>query len=36
MEARMRIISDRLDPKATVSTLKRFVVERGKLGAISA
>jgi alkaline phosphatase D len=30
METRMQIISDRRDPKATVSTLKRFVVESGK------
>jgi alkaline phosphatase D len=36
METRMQIISDRRDPKATVSTLKRFVVESGNPGAISA
>jgi alkaline phosphatase D len=35
METRMRIISDRRDPKATVSTLKRFVVESGRPGAIA-
>ena len=32
METRMQIISDRRDPKATVSTLKTFVVEDGKPG----
>jgi alkaline phosphatase D len=32
----MQIISDRRDPKATVSTLKRFVIESGKAGAIPA
>ena len=32
MQARFRIISDRRDPKATVSTLKQFVVERGGRG----
>jgi alkaline phosphatase D len=36
METRMQIISDRRDPKATVSTLKRFVVESGKPGAVPA
>jgi alkaline phosphatase D len=36
METRLRVISDRRDPKATVSTLKRFVVESGKPGAIPA
>jgi alkaline phosphatase D len=35
MEARFQIISDRRDPKATVSTLKRFVVENGRPGALS-
>jgi alkaline phosphatase D len=35
METRLRVISDRRDPNATVSTLKRFVVESGKPGAIS-
>jgi alkaline phosphatase D len=34
METRFRVISDRRDPNATVSTLKRFVVENGKAGAI--
>jgi alkaline phosphatase D len=34
MEALFRIISDRRDPHATVSTLKRFVVESGKPGAV--
>jgi alkaline phosphatase D len=36
METRLQIISDRRDSKATVSTLKRFVVESGKAGAIAA
>jgi alkaline phosphatase D len=35
MEARLQAISDRRDPNATVSTLKRFVVESGNPGAIS-
>jgi alkaline phosphatase D len=35
METRFQVISDRRDPNATVSTLKRFVVESGKAGAIS-
>src|SRR5207302_498730 len=34
MESRLQIISDRRDALATVSTLKRFVVETGKPGAI--
>jgi alkaline phosphatase D len=34
MEARLQVISDRHDPKAIVSTLKRFVVESGKPGAV--
>jgi alkaline phosphatase D len=34
METRMQAISDRRDPKATVSTLKRFIVEGGKAGAV--
>ena len=34
METRMQIISDRRDPKATMSTLKRFVVEAGRPGAV--
>jgi alkaline phosphatase D len=34
METRLKVISDRRDPQATVSTLKRFVVESGKPGAI--
>ena len=29
LEVRMQAISDRLDPRATVSTLKQFVVESG-------
>jgi alkaline phosphatase D len=36
MEARLQVISDRRDPNATVSTLKRFVVESGKPGAVPA
>jgi alkaline phosphatase D len=36
METRLQVISDRRDPKATMSTLKRFVVESGKAGAIPA
>jgi alkaline phosphatase D len=32
MTARMRVISDVADPKATVSTLKTFAVENGKPG----
>jgi alkaline phosphatase D len=36
METRLQVISDRRDPRATVSTLKRFVVESGKPGAIAA
>jgi alkaline phosphatase D len=36
MEARLQIISDRHDPRATISTLKRFVVESGKVGAVPA
>jgi alkaline phosphatase D len=34
MEARLQVISDRHDPKAIVSTLKRFVVESGKPAAV--
>ncbi len=36
LETRLRIISDRADPKATVSTLKTYVVESGKAGAVEA
>jgi len=36
METRFQVISDRRDPKATVSTLKRFVVASGKAGAVPA
>jgi alkaline phosphatase D len=36
METRFQVISDRRDPNATLSTLKRFVVEGGKAGAVSA
>ena len=32
METRFQVISDRRDPEASVSTLKRFVVESGKPG----
>ncbi len=34
MEVRFQAISDRRDPKATVSTLQSFVVESGKAGVI--
>ena len=34
METRLQIISERRDPAATVSTLKRFVVESGKAGVL--
>ena len=36
METRFQVISDRRDPNATLSTLKRFVVESGKPGAVPA
>jgi len=36
METRFQIVSDRRDPNATRSLLKRFVVESGKAGAIPA
>ncbi|UUE99862.1 alkaline phosphatase D family protein [Xanthomonas hortorum pv. pelargonii] len=36
METRLQGISDRRDRQATVSTLKRFVVEDGKTGAVEA
>jgi hypothetical protein len=31
----MQVISERRDPKATRSTLKQFVVERGRPGAVA-
>jgi alkaline phosphatase D len=34
METLLQVVSDRRDPRATVSTLKRFVVESGKPGAV--
>jgi hypothetical protein len=34
MHVRFRSISDRRDPKATVATLKQFVVANGAAGAI--
>jgi alkaline phosphatase D len=34
METRFQAISDRRDPKAGISTLKTFVVESGKAGAV--
>jgi alkaline phosphatase D len=34
MQVRFRSISDRRDPKATVDTLKQFVVQSGVAGAI--
>nr|WP_045770845.1 alkaline phosphatase D family protein [Xanthomonas albilineans] len=36
METRLQTISDRRDREATVSTLKRFVVEDGRAGALEA
>ncbi|HJZ33317.1 MAG TPA: alkaline phosphatase D family protein, partial [Hyphomicrobiaceae bacterium] len=36
MAARLRIISDRQDPNATVSTLKQFIVTSGVAGATEA
>jgi alkaline phosphatase D len=36
MESRFQVISDRRDPKAGLSTLKTFVVESGKAGAVPA
>ena len=36
MMTKMQVISDRRDPKATVATLKTFVVEAGKPGAVAA
>jgi alkaline phosphatase D len=36
METRFQVISDRQNPQATLSTLRRFVVESGKPGAIPA
>jgi alkaline phosphatase D len=36
MQARMRIVSDVKDPKATVSTLKTYAVEGGKPGVVAA
>lgn len=36
METRLQAISERRDPHATVSTLKRFVVEDGRAGALEA
>jgi alkaline phosphatase D len=35
LETSLRVISDRRNPHATVSTLKRFVVESCKAGAVS-
>ncbi|WP_072389369.1 alkaline phosphatase D family protein [Hyphomicrobium sp. CS1BSMeth3] len=35
METSFLVISDRRDPKATVSTMKRFVVENGKPGGVA-
>jgi alkaline phosphatase D len=35
MQTTLRVISDRRDPRAIVSTLKRFVVESGKPGAVA-
>jgi hypothetical protein len=35
METRFQVISDRRNPAATVSTLKRYIVEGGKAGAMA-
>ena len=36
LTTRLQAISDRADPHATVSTLKTFVVENGRAGAVEA
>jgi alkaline phosphatase D len=36
METRLQVVSDRRDPRASVSTLKRWVVEDGRPGAVEA
>ena len=36
LDTRFRVISDRTDPKASISTLKTFVMESGKAGAVPA
>jgi alkaline phosphatase D len=36
MTTRLRTVSDVRDPNATVSTLRTFVVESGRAGALSA
>ena len=36
IDVRYQAISDRKDPKASVSTLTRFVVEDGKTGVVAA
>jgi alkaline phosphatase D len=36
MTTRMQVISDRRDPRATMATLRTFVVEAGKPGAVAA
>ncbi len=36
LEMRMQVITDRRDPQAGVSTLRRWVVEDGKVGAVAA
>jgi alkaline phosphatase D len=36
MITRLRVISDVVDPKASVSTLKTFAVENGKPGVVGA
>jgi alkaline phosphatase D len=36
MQTRFQVVSDRKDRNATVSTLKAFVVESGKAGAVDA
>jgi alkaline phosphatase D len=36
MTARLRTVSDAADPRATVATLRSFVVESGRPGAVPA
>ena len=36
MNVAMRVVSDVTDPKATVATLKSFVVENGRAGPLAA
>ncbi len=36
MDVRMRVVSDATDPNATIATLKSYVVENGRAGAVEA